>query len=293
MTQKKLFGKILCNCLVCAFAGLMVALCGCDNTSTPEDETAELIIRAVRGGKFEQKMVGLCFLTGKYGFETNFTKAAMFYRLAADQGESDAQRMLGILYQDGRGVAQDYREAMKWYRKAAARGDGEAQTRLGLMYLAGEGVPKDMSEASRWLLMAAENGDFEGQVYIGCMYLHGRGVKQDDVEAFRWFRKSALAGVPLAQLMLAEFYFKGKGGVPYDKEETKKWLQKAIGQSEGEDNWVVGNVEAILELSKRVDQGDDAAKKALLETDWDEDVGYWREVVRSLSTEKKDGSDRQ
>ena len=44
------------------------------------------------------------------------------FRLAADQGDAKAQYSLGVMYDQGEGVPQDYAEAVKWYRLAANRG---------------------------------------------------------------------------------------------------------------------------------------------------------------------------
>ncbi len=44
------------------------------------------------------------------------------YRLAADQGDADAQFNLGIMYENGRRVPQDETEAVRWYRLAADQG---------------------------------------------------------------------------------------------------------------------------------------------------------------------------
>ena len=38
---------------------------------------------------------------------------------------------LGWLYQNGRGVAQDYAQAVEWYRKAAEQGDAMRNINLG------------------------------------------------------------------------------------------------------------------------------------------------------------------
>ena len=40
------------------------------------------------------------------------------YRKAAEQGDAEAQNRLGVCYEYGKGVPQDYQEAVKWYRKA-------------------------------------------------------------------------------------------------------------------------------------------------------------------------------
>ena len=45
-------------------------------------------------------------------------EAAKWYRLAADQGDADAQINLGGMYHNGRGVPQNDAEAVKWFRLA-------------------------------------------------------------------------------------------------------------------------------------------------------------------------------
>jgi len=37
-------------------------------------------------------------------------------------GEADAQFLLGLMYDNGEGVPQDYKQAIKWYTKVAEQG---------------------------------------------------------------------------------------------------------------------------------------------------------------------------
>ena len=70
----------------------------------------------------------------------------------------------GTCYQKGEGVRQDYAEAVKWLRKAADQGDADAQYILGLMYMYEKGVPgvpKNSVEAYKWLNLASANGQKE------------------------------------------------------------------------------------------------------------------------------------
>ncbi len=53
--------------------------------------------------------------------------------MLAAQGDAHAQFNLGVMYDKGRGVSQDYAEAVKWYRKAAEQGHASAQHNLGVM----------------------------------------------------------------------------------------------------------------------------------------------------------------
>lgn len=76
-------------------------------------------------------------------------EALRFYRLAAAQGDVEAQIELGRCYQYGAGVAQDVVEAVRYYRLAAEQGCFIAQHSLGLLHKLGEGVAIDMVEAVR------------------------------------------------------------------------------------------------------------------------------------------------
>eukprot|EP00931_Biecheleriopsis_adriatica_P043236 TRINITY_DN2472_c0_g1_i11.p4 TRINITY_DN2472_c0_g1~~TRINITY_DN2472_c0_g1_i11.p4 ORF type:complete len:103 (-),score=28.68 TRINITY_DN2472_c0_g1_i11:8-316(-) len=57
---------------------------------------------------------------------------------------------------DGRGVEKDEVEAARLFRLAAEQGDADAQYNLGVMYRDGRGVPKDEVEAARLYGLAAE-----------------------------------------------------------------------------------------------------------------------------------------
>ena len=73
----------------------------------------------------------------------------------AEQGIALAQVLLGVMYENGEGVPQDYQEAVKWYRLSAEQGYSCAQVNLGVMYDQGLGVPQDYILAHMWLNIAA------------------------------------------------------------------------------------------------------------------------------------------
>jgi hypothetical protein len=77
----------------------------------------------------------------------------------AIQGDAKAQYNLGVMYDNGYGVAEDKIEAVRWYRKAADQGDAKAQFNLGNMYRRGEGVTKDYVEVYKWWSLATTQGD--------------------------------------------------------------------------------------------------------------------------------------
>ena len=61
--------------------------------------------------------------------ETKSTAVAVFGTGAA-HGHAPSMRNLGLLYERGQGVAQDYAKAREWYEKAAANGNADAEARL-------------------------------------------------------------------------------------------------------------------------------------------------------------------
>ena len=58
----------------------------------------------------------------------------------ANQGDSLAQVALGSMYDAGLGTPQNYKEATRWYRLAAEQGNVNAQGFLAFMYYRGRGV---------------------------------------------------------------------------------------------------------------------------------------------------------
>ena len=53
--------------------------------------------------------------------------------VAAEAGDAEAARYLGIIYLRGKGVSVDRPEAAKWLRRAAAGGDALAKRNLELL----------------------------------------------------------------------------------------------------------------------------------------------------------------
>ena len=91
----------------------------------------------------------------------DYVQAVKLFRQLAEQGHQWAQRRLGAMFAEGKGVPQDYQEALKWYRLAAAQGNQFAQMNLAVMYSNGTGVPQDFVRAHTWftLAVAASSGN--------------------------------------------------------------------------------------------------------------------------------------
>ena len=72
-----------------------------------------------------------CFAKGaRLYVKGQYREAADWYRKAAEQGDADAQCMLGNMYRDGVGVDSDWDLAVKWYCLAVAQDHAEARQAL-------------------------------------------------------------------------------------------------------------------------------------------------------------------
>lgn len=136
------------------------------------------------------------FPLGEEAYLAEDYEAAMsIWSPLADQGDADAQNMVGFMYRWGQGVEQDFEKARRWYRSAAGQGHARAQNNLGLLYRYGLGVPKDYAAAFRWFLRAAEQGNAAGQNHLGLMFYKGEGVTQNYVQAYKWALLAADQGM--------------------------------------------------------------------------------------------------
>src|SRR5713101_9909527 len=152
-----------------------------------------------------QEVIGKMYLMGirDNGPIPDYGDADRWLRLAATQGDADAQFWLGTGYERGWFGGTDYREALKWLRKAAAQGLPNAQYCLGQMYEEGKGVPESDSLAASWYRKAAdhfpraghEGGIWKAEVQLVNLYRYGR-LPKDDTEAYMWFAIVGSSVVP-------------------------------------------------------------------------------------------------
>lgn len=102
--------------------------------------------------------------------------------LAAAQSLEQRMRTAAGAYE-----RKDFATAIGIWRPLAEQGNAEAETLLGAMYWRGEGVPRDHREAARLYLRAAQQGYARAQNDIGFMYGFGEGIPpHDDVQAYKW-----------------------------------------------------------------------------------------------------------
>ena len=194
-----------------------------------------------------------------------WTESRMWYMLAAERGNPEAQYRIGMGYSGEREFDRELRR--KWLVRSADRGYAPAMYQLGYAGIHGSDpaitpergeeyllsaayqdyVPamkeladhysyrdRDPGESVKWALLAQEKG-LELNTYqmytIGQRCAAGDGVKQDKAEAVKWYLKAAedntLTGPDSRALRaLGDCYYTGDG-VRQDKEQAAEWYRKA------------------------------------------------------------------
>src|ERR1039458_8959509 len=76
---------------------------------------------------FASVCTGPDFQTGKRAYDQgDYATALREFLPLAEKGDAQAQRYLGDMKRDGKGVPVDKPQALRWYRSAAAQGDLKA-----------------------------------------------------------------------------------------------------------------------------------------------------------------------
>ena len=105
----------------------------------------------------------------------------------AESGHAEAQYLVGVMLETGKGVPRDVYRAVTWYRRAAEQDHLEATKRLALINFSGEFMWTSKVRAVLWFRSAAQLGDVPSQGFMGRIYENGWGVAPDEVEALMWF----------------------------------------------------------------------------------------------------------
>jgi TPR repeat protein len=180
---------------------------------------------AEHGSTTSMGNLGIIYENG-YGVAQDYAKAREWYKKAADNGDARAMRALGVLYADGSGVTQDYIKAREWYKKAADKDNATAMTNLGWLYENGRGVAQDYAKAHEWYKKAADKDDATAMTNLGVLYEHGRGVAQNYAKARELYERAADQGNATAMVDLGMLYENGRGAAQ-DYVKAREWFEKA------------------------------------------------------------------
>lgn len=121
----------------------------------------------------------------------NWGQAFRWYRLAAEQGSSEAQDHLGMLYVRGQGVEQDEARGLELVRAAADQGLEAALHDLASLYAQGIGAPRN--DADRPINLLRRSKSWEELMR---RYEQGLGTERDIFSAAECYCETAMLDSP-------------------------------------------------------------------------------------------------
>lgn len=130
-----------------------------------------------------------------------YGEAIELYTRVADAGYISAQ----VKIADIRLRLKENDEAFAWYMKAAQNGNAEAQNMLGRCFSEGWGTAVDLEQATSWFAMAANNGNVSAQYNLAVCYEEGKGCSASTDKAKEWLSKAAESGDEDAKKRLAQY----------------------------------------------------------------------------------------
>lgn len=186
---------------------------GMDSTSTiaPNEILGCRYMRmaAEQGNADAQCLYGNCCLHG-IGTLTDYDEAEKYFLLSAKRNNIPAQYYLGNMYYFEKYGRVDKRKAFDYMKKAAESGNNfpDAMYNLAIMYHLAEGVEKNLDEAIYWYTKASGLGLIDAKNNLALVLEEKNGAKDD---AIYLLRKAADSGDEVAQYNLANSYLKGDG----------------------------------------------------------------------------------
>ena len=115
----------------------------------------------------------------------------------AENGDLDAQVLIGISFEEGKDVEVNYDEAYKWYKSAASGGNNEAYFRIGRFYELGHSVEKNPADAHEWYLSSGITGYTPAIVKLIKYY------EFDEIEQMKWIELGVINKDPYSYFQLA------------------------------------------------------------------------------------------
>lgn len=137
--------------------------------------------------------------------ENNVKAAVSKLEIAAEEGLSVSQHLLGGFYLKGEKVEKDISKSIYYLKKASDNKQSRASYLLGMIYLKEQYSNVNKKLAEKYFKTAAELGHVRGMYNLATMYFYGEGIAVNKDMAKYWYRKAANNGHDKSREKLANF----------------------------------------------------------------------------------------
>lgn len=225
-----------------------------ESVNNPEKAFLYAQKAADAGNATGYNLLGMLYELG-CGVEQNYEKAFNYYLEAANGGVEIAYLSVGAFYQNGYWVKKDERKAVEYFQLGANVGNMYCLNALAMCYKNGTGVTQNYEKAFELFLESAYAGNFAGEYNVALAYDEGQGVEEDKTEAKKWFVLSAEKGFSKAMMALGFFAEKGiPDGEPNINEAFEWYLKAAEVGDNGLAQWIIGNCRSQGLMNSYVDR---------------------------------------
>ena len=147
-----------------------------------------LIIQADEGNVEAQMYLAKNYFDGGSGYEKNYQKAFKYYKLAAQQGNAEAQFWTYLMLAEGIGTIQDEKEALPWLEKSAQQNYHLGLHRMGIHFFDNKDYPRCYEMLSKYESMYGDNP--MNDEMLGWYYFFGHNGKNKYEKAKEYFLKA-------------------------------------------------------------------------------------------------------
>lgn len=193
---------------------------------------------------YYQNNIGVKFDNGGI-LKQNYAEAFKWYHAAALNGNKTAFYNLAKCYENGLGVEKDANKAAEWYQKALDNHIDQAKSKVALCYLYGYGVEKDTAKAVEMLIKYANEGDPKSQLELGTLFYQGKYIRKDKELAYQMLTEVAEEGDTKAKFTLGYFYLLDK-----DTSNAIKWIDECAAEGSPEEKAFVENAYKKLNIKQ-------------------------------------------
>lgn len=201
-----------------------------------------------------QDVIGWYYYKGLGGLNIDYKEAVEWWKKSAENGSKEAYAKMGKLHHYGYGVPIDYNEALRLYEQAT-KNNGTALNGIGLLYQNGLGVAQSHSKALEYFRLSADKEHREAYNSLGDVYYYGYGiVNQSYDEAFEWYTKAAERQYDKGQFNLGLMYMKGEGA-QVNLDLALHWMKKAAYNGSDEAHVYIEKISQMIQDLQSPTQG--------------------------------------
>ena len=173
--------------------------------------------------------IGISYYKGNEDVPKDFSKAARYLHAARNDGKTEANYYLGMMYRSGWGVHRCNATAFSLFQEGSRAKHPAAMTEYGASFIMGVGTEHNQSLGYAYVKMGAEGGDPRGMHMLSWQKLYGFDQEKNPRLAFQLSQKVVDKGYSLGKANLGDCYMLGLGVERNASKAIELWTESLEG----------------------------------------------------------------